>query len=287
MIILIYGNDSYRIRGKVKSLVDGQEVVFDFEEQKNAYPLLIDSLKQRSLFENKKTIIAKGLLKNIKSIKEVVSLVGDTTLIILENNVPAKYKKIADEEYRFDLLNGVELVNWINTEVSKRGGKINDLAIRKMTEYFNNDLWRISNEIDKLISYKNGEVILASDVELLARADIENNIFQTIDAIASKNRKTSLKLIYSHIEKGDVVPYLFSMIFFQFRNLITVKDAQKFGLKNIGMNPYIFSKISAQSKSFNFDELVNYYSKLSLNDYYVKTGQIDPSIALDLFIFKL
>lgn len=287
MIILIYGNDSYRIRGKVKSLVDGQEVVFDFEEQKNAYPLLIDSLKQRSLFENKKTIIAKGLLKNIKSIKEVVSLVGDTTLIILENNVPAKYKKIADEEYRFDLLNGVELVNWINTEVSKRGGKINDLAIRKMTEYFNNDLWRISNEIDKLISYKNGEVILASDVELLARADIENNIFQTIDAIASKNRKTSLKLIYSHIEKGDVVPYLFSMIFFQFRNLITVKDAQKFGLKNIGMNPYIFSKISAQSKSFNFDELVNYYSKLFLNDYYVKTGQIDPSIALDLFIFKL
>ncbi|MDD4062393.1 MAG: hypothetical protein PHV25_01250 [Candidatus Pacebacteria bacterium] len=287
MIILIHGKDSYRKKDKVKSLVNGQEFVFDFEEQKDVYPLLVDSLKQRSLFENKKTIVAKGLLKNIKSTKEIISLVGNTTLIIVEDSILAKYKKIANEEYCFDLLNGAELVDWINIEVSKRGGQINSLAIKKIIDYFNNNLWRISSEINKLISYKNGEMILAEDVELLARADIENNIFQTIDAIASKNRKTSLKLIYSHIEKGDAIPYLFSMMFFQFRNLVSVKDAQKFGLRNIGINPYVFSKTSVQSKSFSFDELVNYYSTLSLNDYYIKTGKIDPSIALDLFIFKL
>jgi len=283
MIILIHGKDSYRIKEKVNDLVNGQEIVFDFEE--DVYPLLIDSLKQRSLFDSKKIVVTKGLLKKVKSIKDIIPLVGDTTLIIVEDTIDKKYKKIADEEYCFDLLQGAELIKWINARV---GGKIHNLAVKKIIEYFNNDLWRISSELDKLACYKNGEMILVDDIELLMRPDIENNIFQTIDAIASKNKKTSLKLLYSHIEKGDAVSYLFSMIFFQFRNLIAVKDAQKLGLRNINkMNPYIFSKISNQSRSFTYEELINYYSKLAQSDYYIKTGKIDPGIALDLFIFGL
>lgn len=283
MIILIHGKDSYRIKEKVNSLVNGQEIVFDFEE--DVYPLLIDSLKQRSLFDSKKIVVTKGLLKKVKSIKDIISLVGDTTLIIVEDTIDKKYKKIADEEYCFDLLQGAELIKWINARV---GGKIHNLAVKKIIEYFNNDLWRISSELDKLACYKDGGMILVDDIELLMRPDIENNIFQTIDAIASKNKKTSLKLLYSHIEKGDAVSYLFSMIFFQFRNLIAVKDAQKLGLRNINkMNPYIFSKISNQSRSFTYEELINYYSKLAQSDYYIKTGKIDPGIALDLFIFGL
>lgn len=283
MIILIHGKDSYRIKEKVNSLVNGQEIVFDFEE--DVYPLLIDSLKQRSLFDSKKIVVTKGLLKKVKSIKDIIPLVGDTTLIIVEDTIDKKYKKIADEEYCFDLLQGAELIKWINARV---GGKIHNLAVKKIIEYFNNDLWRISSELDKLACYKDGGMILVDDIELLMRPDIENNIFQTIDAIASKNKKTSLKLLYSHIEKGDAVSYLFSMIFFQFRNLIAVKDAQKLGLRNINkMNPYVFSKTSNQSRSFTYEELINYYSKLVQSDYYIKTGKIDPGIALDLFIFEL
>lgn len=283
MIILIHGKDSYRIKEKVNSLVNGQEIVFDFEE--DVYPLLIDSLKQRSLFDSKKIVVTKGLLKKVKSIKDIIPLVGDTTLIIVEDTIDKKYKKIADEEYCFDLLQGAELIKWINARV---GGKIHNLAVKKIIEYFNNDLWRISSELDKLACYKDGGMILVDDIELLMRPDIENNIFRTIDAIASKNKKTSLKLLYSHIEKGDAVSYLFSMIFFQFRNLIAVKDAQKLGLRNINkMNPYVFSKTSNQSRSFTYEELINYYSKLVQSDYYIKTGKIDPGIALDLFIFGL
>jgi DNA polymerase III delta subunit len=283
MIILIHGKDSYRIKEKVNSLVNGQEIVFDFEE--DVYPLLIDSLKQRSLFDSKKIVVTKGLLKKVKSIKDIIPLVGDTTLIIVEDTIDKKYKKIADEEYCFDLLQGAELIKWINARVS---GKIHNLAVKKIIEYFNNDLWRISSELDKLACYKDGGMILVDDIELLMRPDIENNIFRTIDAIASKNKKTSLKLLYSHIEKGDAVSYLFSMIFFQFRNLIAVKDAQKLGLRNINkMNPYVFSKTSNQSRSFTYEELINYYSKLVQSDYYIKTGKIDPGIALDLFIFEL
>jgi len=283
MIILIHGKDSYRIKEKVNSLVNGQEIVFDFEE--DVYPLLIDSLKQRSLFDSKKIVVTKGLLKKVKSIKDIIPLVGDTTLIIVEDTIDKKYKKIADEEYCFDLLQGAELIKWINARV---GGKIHNLAVKKIIEYFNNDLWRISSELDKLACYKDGGMILVDDIELLMRPDIENNIFRTIDAIASKNKKTSLKLLYSHIEKGDAVSYLFSMIFFQFRNLIAVKDAQKLGLRNINkMNPYVFSKTSNQSRSFTYEELINYYSKLVQSDYYIKTGKIDPGIALDLFIFEL
>ena len=283
MIILIHGKDSYRIKEKVNDLVNGQEIVFDFEE--DVYSLLIDSLKQRSLFDSKKIVVTKGLLKKVKSIKDIIPLVGDTTLIIVEDTIDKKYKKIANEEYYFDLLQGAELTKWINARV---GGKIHNLAVKKIIEYFNNDLWRISSELDKLACYKDGGMILVDDIELLMRPDIENNIFRTIDAIASKNKKTSLKLLYSHIEKGDAVSYLFSMIFFQFRNLIAVKDAQKLGLRNINkMNPYVFSKTSNQSRSFTYEELINYYSKLVQSDYYIKTGKIDPGIALDLFIFEL
>lgn len=63
----------------------------------------------------------------------------------------------------------------------------------------------MSNEIKKLVSYKNNKIIKLEDIGLLVRSKIETDIFKTIDAIAEKNKKQALNLLHKHLEKRRLV----------------------------------------------------------------------------------
>jgi len=156
-----------------------------------------------------------------------------------------------------------------------------------------NDLWQITNEIKKLVNYKNGQRIEIKDVELLVKPKIETDIFKTIDFLASKNKKQALKLIHKHLEKGDHPLYLLSMINFQFRNLLTIKDLIKkssspyFLSKITNLHPYLVKKSYTQAQKFTLEELKKIYQKIFETDFQIKTGKIAPETALDLLIAEI
>ena len=62
-----------------------------------------------------------------------------------------------------------KLRKWALQEFEKTGTKINSDALDLLTSFVKNDLWRMSNEINKLSSYKKN--IEKKDVELLVKPD--------------------------------------------------------------------------------------------------------------------
>jgi DNA polymerase-3 subunit delta len=151
----------------------------------------------------------------------------------------------------------------------------------------------LSNEIKKLANFKKGEKIESKDVKLLVKPTIETAIFETIDAISLQDKKRAISLIHRHLEKGDNPSYLLSMINYQFRNILIIKDLieKRYPyysiLKTTKLHPFVVKKSYQQAYKFSLQELKKIYQKIFQVDLDIKTGKIEPEIALDLFISSI
>lgn len=222
---------------------------------------------------------------------------------------PPRRCKIQAQEFK--LLEPYELKKWIKNEVESQGGTIDNPAIDKLVEYVGNDLWRISNEIRKLTTYnlpagRHGLQLTTSEVELLVRPRITANVFDLIDAIGAQNIKRAQSELHKLLNSGQNELYIHTMIVYQFRNLLIIKDLlenQRSKLKNqndnlkiknnveiakqSGLHPYVAEKTIAQAKNYTTDRLKEIYQILLDYDIKMKTGKIEPKLALDLLIVDL
>ena len=322
MFIFLYGPDIYRSRQKLKEIIKYYK-----ESCKNGFNLkyfdlssqisLKDEIQQTSIFDEKKLLVLEGAIYNknfnenfLKEAKNFIKL-DDIILFYEEKEVPQKdplfiFLKKYGKCQEFKLLNNQKLENWIKKEFSTYEVEIGQGVVRALIDFVGNDLWRLSNEIKKLASYKKGEkvevgeegksssspphFVRVGDVELLVKPKIETDIFKTIGAIAVKDKKQALDLLHKHLERGDNPLYLLSMINFQFRNLLIIKDLIERGCsfyavaKETRLHPYVIKKTYFQAQKFTLQELKKIYQKIFQIDLKIKTGQINSRLALDLFI---
>jgi len=306
MIILVYGEDTYRSGKRIKALMDEYK-----KKYANAFGLryldskntTLDDLKNEmfeiSMFQQKKLIIFEGSFGNAK-FKEAflknnerffesdnVLVFYERTKIIAKDKLfdfLKKNKEVKMEE--FEELKGAKLKAYVEKEVRESGGVMDGNVLEKLLDFVGGDLWRISNELKKLINYvraEGREEITAADVEKIIIPDLELNIFDTIDAIAAKDKKKAINLFKEHLREGAEVPYLFSMIAWQIKNIIIAKS----GAANTGISPYVLRKASYQAKNFSFDDLKRIYAKLTDLDADLKVGKILPEAALDLLVLEV
>ncbi len=312
MIIFLYGEDGYRIKEKVKEVVEkhkkahksGLDLKYAGRLSDNSEKDLADfrsNIKQTSMFKEKKLLIIEDPFSNyllereIMDNKDILKKGDDTILIFKKGKVDsknklAKFLKGLSGSQEFNLLKGADLRKWSFREVEKNKGKISHSALEKLIERVGCDLWRLSQEINKLTNYKDGKEIIPEDVKFLVRPELETDIFKTIDAIAQKNKKKAINLLHEHLEKGDAPLYLLAMINYQFRNILLVKDFVEkkqpyvLVLKKSGLHPFVARKSFSQSRQFSFEELKKIYRTIFKVDLDIKTGQTVPELALDMFV---
>lgn len=304
MIIFLYGPDSYRSRQKLNEIIERYKEKhktglnlrrfegksLDFQDFKN-------ELQVMPMFQEKKLLVLdnvfanKGFkeefLKNSKSLvksEHVVVFYQDQD--VARNDALFKFLKKEAKAQEFSLLKPQQLRNWLASEFTQHQATIEPRALDRLVEFVGNDLWQLSNEVGKLTAFKKGSRIEAKDVEKLVKSKIETDIFKTIDAIAQKQKKRALSLLHQHLEKGDSPLYLLTMIAYQFRNILSVKDLLEKGrpLKSAGLHPFVARKSSQQAQYFSSSELKKIYRKIFEVDYKIKTGRMEPQTALDLLV---
>ena len=308
MLIFLHGSDTYRSRQKLNEIIgrykdvhksglnlkylDGSKLKFqDFKSDSN----------QATMFKEKKLIVLCDAFSNSdfkeKFLKKKKEFLDSEDIIVLyeKSKVPKKgslftfLKKNATCQ-EFEALTGQNLKRWVKKEFGKLGAEIDSMTMDKLIVFVGDDLWQMANEIRKLASFKDGQRIESGDIDLLIKPKIEPEIFKTIDAIASKDKKRALKLLKGHLEKGDNVFRLFSMINFQFRNLIVIKDLVERNLpplKFSNLHPFVVRKSTGLLKRFNSLELKKIYQNIFKIDLDIKTGRVEPETAFDLLITSL
>ena len=296
MIIFLYGPDTYRIKNKLEEIVghymevhkSGLNFKF-FEGKKLDYQEFKDEFRQAPMFLEKKLLILKNSFQNqefkrsfLENGKKFVD--SKDIIIFCEGEVSVKDQLLKfllknAKAQEFQLLEGGKLKNWVKKELENYKTEIRPEALELLIGYAGNDLWLLSNETQKLAAFKKGGAIGSEDVCLLVKPRIETDIFKTIEALASRKKKQALSLLHEHLEKGDSPLYLLTMINFQFRNLLLVKETGR-----LDSHPYFARKMAWLAQSFSLQDLKNIYRKIFEADLKIKTGQLDPQTALDLLI---
>ncbi|MFC1617653.1 DNA polymerase III subunit delta [Patescibacteria group bacterium] len=314
MIIFLHGEDTYRSRQKL------DEIIAKFEaKDSSGMNLAVLSMKESKFADFSKTVtampfmgdrrlvVAKNLLSEAKAdLQEPIAkmlkdkkIPAETTVIFYEQAKPDRRKKLFKDlnkeklAQEFKLLADYEVSNWVQAEVARREGEIAPSAAAKLAAYIGNDLWRLSNEIEKLIIYRSNQEIRAEDVELLVKAKLDENIFNLVDAVSNSNVSQALKLLHENFEQGQSEQYLLAMISYQFRNLAQIKPLLDEGMpedlikKQTGLHPFVIKKTATQARRFSQDKIKKIYDILVRTDIAMKTGKVEQKTALDLLVVGL
>ncbi|TSC95105.1 MAG: hypothetical protein CEN87_117 [Parcubacteria group bacterium Licking1014_1] len=311
MIYFLYGQDLYRTKQKLEEIIvhykevhkSGLNLTY-IDAEENDFKDLMDSFKVVSMFSEKKLIILKNIF-SVKTFQEEFSKETKTLkdskdiIVVFEKDKVDQRTKFFEELKKeakcqeFKLLDNKGLKIWLKKEEEKHGAKIDPEAENLLLTFAGNDLWQLSNEIKKLADFKAGKLIKKEDIYLLVRPKIGTDIFKTIDALASKNKKLALGFLHKHLENGENPLYLLSMIAYQFRNLLIIKEMIDKGMpyaiiqKKSGLKPFVVNKTYYLCSQFSFQDLKKIYQKIFQADLDIKTGKVESETALDLLVSEI
>lgn len=316
MIIFLCGEDAYSSRQKLNEIINKYKAkhktglnFYQFDFSENGLRELKKITETNSMFKEKKLVVINDAFdRNVEGQKELVGYLrkesvgsdSEIMMVIYETKIPDKrtelfkfLNKKPNFFQEFKNLEGVKLENWIKKEVGKKGGKIEAMAVGVLAAFVGGNLWQMANEIEKLVLFCGERAVGEKDIELLVQAKITNNIFNTVDALAIRDKKHILKLLHQHLEEGGNELYLMTMFIRQFRNLLIIKDLLEKGVSyyelagKTNLHPFVVKKTSEQARNFSLEGLKKTYNKLRDLDVSIKSGKMDGRTALDVLVMGI
>lgn len=317
MILFLHGADTFRAHQKLKEIQEKYQVTYpraihvrefdcleaELEEAKNAVETI-------SMFERGKLLIFRNVFQAsafeeflFEKKKQLAESEHHIVLVIETGEIKAKganslyhwLKKNAKQQ-EFLPLSPSKVRVWIEQELQRYNLRATPRAQEELARAGGNNLWQLAQEIKKIAAWKRSELasqVKESEVALLVHSKVEADIFATIDAIAQKNKKQALGLLYRHLQKGESPHYLFIMLVYQFRTILQIRDMEerKFSyeamLQKTKLHPYVLKKGLRVSQNFTLSELKGVYENLFTLDHDLKTGKMEPAGAFDLLVATL
>jgi DNA polymerase III subunit delta len=321
---VLHGNDSLRLEEEVHKLraqmgdsPDAAMNISEFEGEMDSAAEILNAAMSYPFLADKRLVIVKDLLSWItrkgagesgkQAVERLVNVLPQlpewSKLVFVERDkLPEgnKILKLARElptGYEKSFTAPKDSTQWIlKRAADEYQVEIDPRAAQALASVTGDDLRRADNELAKLVDYVNGErPISEADVELLTPYVAEATTFQLVDAIAEGRGKAALDYLYRLIREKDEDPFkVYGMIIRQFRLMLLAKEhlaltGSRAGLKealNTGSD-FVADKTAQQSRRFSLTELEEIYRALQDYDLKMKTGRIDPPLALDMFIAGL
>jgi DNA polymerase-3 subunit delta len=195
---------------------------------------------------------------------------------------------------------------WIIDRAKHKGSEITPEAARLLStkinrgssndrDHFDTDsrtyLFKLDNELEKLVSYALGRRIESKDVEALVPDEDVADIFKFIDAMSLRDAGSAYRVMRGVIVRGESPLVVLSHLARQTRLLISAKDYPNLNsdqlAQTIGVHPYVAKKAAQQAERFSLRELEGAHAALLDADIAIKTGTMDENTALDLVVAAL
>lgn len=322
MIIFVYGEDTYSSQQQVLRMRDQFKVKFDKsgmnfvefpigDKNKIEFGDVIQASMSPPFLSEKRMVIVRGLTATLKKKEaqpwiENLKKVSDSTILVLWDSESVKkiertelFKSMKDFEgvhvYPHAFLTGRELTNWAEHKVQDLSLKITVADLNKVIAMVGNDLWQLSGELEKLAARAGGEMVSEKMILNLVKANFEDQIFAFIDAVSQKNSRRAIQLLDSQRQSGSLDFQLFAMLARQVRILLGVRsmiDQNQNVTKGevasvLKVHPFVAQKSLSQARGMSFEDLSVLHEMLFDFDKKMKTGGIDPELAVDRLVLQM
>ncbi|MBA3869400.1 MAG: DNA polymerase III subunit delta [Anaerolineae bacterium] len=319
---ILHGDDDFSLEQEVSNLRskmgddNGDLNTSEFEGSSASAAEVLNAVSSYPFLSDKRLVIVKGMIGWItrkgagETGKKAVELLATALptlpewarLVFIERQTLADSNKLV--KLGRELENGYEKAfnapkdstGWILRRAKDAyNADIQPPAAAALASVIGNDLRRADNELVKLISYVDGaRAITEEDVSLLTPYVAEAEIFKMVDALAEGRGGAAMAMLHRLLMEKDNDPFkIYGMIIRQFRLLLTAKEFLVAGGypaqmgEELHMNPFVAKKMTQQARVFTLPELEQVYRALLENDIRMKTGRIEPKLALDLLVAGL
>ncbi|HEY4507205.1 MAG TPA: DNA polymerase III subunit delta [Candidatus Paceibacterota bacterium] len=322
MIIFLYGADGYRLKQNLDKVVEGYTnknssgmgfLRMDASDgMAGCCEKIEDYIKTNSFFNEKRLVVLRSPFSVSKEMTNIIkkwSILEDKNVILVlcENQSEAALVK-KDKIFfslisskpslvkKSEVLSDRQLESWIIKEVALCSKSIEAAAVSKLIKLIGGNSWLLSCELAKLVCYSEvgkKNIISAEDVDSMVVVGEDIKIFNTVDAVAERNSMRAIKLLHDNFESGADPYYVFSMLLYQFRNLLRVKDLVKKAIpyseltRRTGLNPYVVKKTFNQSAKYELGDITKFFIELADMERNVKSGISDMEDEIFRFALDL
>ncbi len=308
-MILMYGEERY-LRLQYLSLImkyfgaQKGEMNTDFYEGKGInIGAVIDQAETLPFFSENRVMIFQdtGLFKSggdllAEYLKEPCE---SSVFVFCESEVDERsrlYKAIKDnglavqiDKQTLESLKGV-----IGTFLKKEGKRISMETADRILSKTGNDMAMLRSELEKLVTYCiDKDVIELQDVETICCQNIEEKVFELLDAIADKNAKKAMDLYYDMLALKEPPMRLLSLMEKQYNQLLQIRLLRDSGeLKDtiaskVGISPYYIGRYMSRASGYTAKELRAIFERAVKTDEDIKTGHISDVLGVETLILSL
>ena len=303
---LLYGEERYLMhmyRDKLKKALnpDGDTMNYAAYEGKNIDTEELISLADTlPLFADRRLIVVEnsGFFKTSNDqLADYVKTIGDTVVFVfVESEVDKRgrmYKAVKDKGQIVEFKQQGEAVlrKWILGKIRKEEKQISEGALAAFLNKVGQDMSNIETELEKLLCYTyEKNAITAEDVEAVCTTQIQNKIFEMVDAIGNRNQKKAMDLYYDLLILKEAPMKILALLSRQFLILLQIKELSGVDratiASKVGIPPFAVAKNTAQSRQFKRAQLRQALSDCAEYEEAVKTGRLGDRMCVELLIVK-
>ncbi|MDT8336287.1 MAG: DNA polymerase III subunit delta [Candidatus Izemoplasmatales bacterium] len=310
---LFYGEDHFLIKKETDLVFQENEIdllmveVYDGEEEgldnavTNAMTLPFLSDKKGVVIKNAQFLTTNQSISDVEAEKLIsfCEMKLEQTIMVIQvpsDNLDfkgklAKYltknvivKKFVINDKNFDVY------DYVKKEIAKHNLKIQPFALTQFINRANTNMDNLNNELQKLIyyAYNLGEINADVVFEVVSR-EIEDNIFDLVNALLENNREKVFKVYYDLVDHNVKTTQILAVVGSKFLEILYTKalmnikyskvDIEKFFGYSSGRVYYMMKNAQGTSDDVLFENIKN----LEELDFQIKSGRIDKDLGPELY----
>lgn len=296
----------YQYRDKlIRAMIDpGDTMNFITFKGDNSKPEdIIEFADTMPFFTERRVVLVEdsNFFKNgCEKLENSLEKLPDTTvLIFVEKNIDNR-KKLAKQAAQlgtvamFDAPDSDMLAVWLNGMFAEDQIAISGATLRYLIDRVGNSMNLLKNEADKLRSYavEKGSVS-KEDIDLLCVNQVEDKIFDMIDAISEKKQKKAMDLYDDLLYLQEAPMKILVLITRNFMQLLKIRFALDTGTSEgqiastFSIRPYFVKKYITQARSFTKEQLLSCVRLCQEADANIKSGRMRDKLAVEMVILEL
>ncbi|XEC96785.1 DNA polymerase III subunit delta [Paenibacillus tarimensis] len=321
-IYVLYGKDRYRMQEFVSFLTGqllGEEerelgvVKFDTSDTPLAEAVMeAESMPffaaRKIILVRDQTVLAAGGKDSVKIehntdlLMQYLKEPNETSTIVFtvhadkldERRKLVKQLKNSDALLPFQELESSDLIRWLLKRASDQGRTMTEDAAELLSVRCGNNLQILSQETDKLCLFVGaGGTVGRADVERMTASSVEEDVFALVDAMCALQTMRALNIYKALLLRREEPIKIAALMARQFRIMLQIKEleghqySQQQIASHLSLHPYAVKLAAEKARRFGQRELAAHLASLAELDFRMKTGQIDKSLGLELFLLSL
>lgn len=307
-VYLLYGEEAFLRRtykNRLREAMVGDDTMnYTYYEGRDfTVPELSSVAETMPFFAPRRLIVIEnsGMFKREaeKLLNLMEELPETTHLLFVEEEVDKRgklYKRVSTKGCVMECRrqNAGELKRWAARGFSSQGKKITEGTLELFLTKTGDNMENIRREMDKLTGYTgNREAITTEDVETITATQLQNRIFDMVDAVASGKQTAALALYMDLLSLKEPPMRILFLMARHFHTLLQVKELREQGAdKNTiaakcKVPPFAVNRHMGQASRFTAEQLARYVELAVDMEDAVKKGNMKDSMAVELLIVTL